>query len=134
MANYIESSLIDGETIVAEYKHHWTLWLWFWLFIILAIPTLGITFILALYQYLRLKGWERATTNKRIVVKTGIISRKTEEMRLESVETVEIEQTVWQRILGSGTVKVTGRGDSDLWITSVDNPAWVKKSIESALP
>jgi len=72
-------------------------------------------------------------THKRIVVKTGIISRKTEEMRRESVETVEIEQTVWQRILGFGTVKVTGRGDSDLLITSVDGPAGVKKSVESAL-
>ncbi|MFA5451082.1 MAG: PH domain-containing protein [Dehalococcoidales bacterium] len=133
MAKYIESSLIQGEAMVAVYNHHWTLWLWFWLFIILAIPTLGITLFLALYQYLRLKGWERATTNKRIVVKKGIISRKTEEMRLESVETVEIEQTVWQRILGSGTVKVTGRGDSDLLITSVDDPTGVKKSIESAL-
>jgi len=133
MATYIESSLIDGETIVAIYKHHWTTWLWLWLFILLAPPTLGITLFLALYQYLRLKGWERATTNKRIVVKTGIISRKTEEMRLESIETVEIEQTAWQRILGSGTVKVTGRGDSTLLISSVDDPAEVKKSVESAL-
>ncbi|MCK9563352.1 MAG: PH domain-containing protein [Bacteroidales bacterium] len=133
MARYIESSLIEGETIVAVYRHHWTTWLWFWLFIILAIPTLGLTLFLALYQYLRLKGWERATTNKRIVVKTGIISRKTEEMRLESIETVEIEQTAWQRILGSGSVTVTGRGDSTLLISSVDDPPGVKKSIESAL-
>jgi uncharacterized membrane protein YdbT with pleckstrin-like domain len=80
---------------------------------------------------LKLKFTEQGVTNKRVILKRGIISRKTEEMKLTSIETVEIDQGVWGRLFGFGTVKVTGRGISDVVYQGVDDPMAVKRQIES---
>jgi uncharacterized membrane protein YdbT with pleckstrin-like domain len=52
-------------------------------------------------------------------------------MRIGSIETVEIEQSIFGRIFGFGSVKVSGRGISDVVFSKIDNPMEVKKSIES---
>jgi uncharacterized membrane protein YdbT with pleckstrin-like domain len=70
-------------------------------------------------------------TNKRVILKRGVISRHTEEMKLGSIETVEIDQGVWGRLFGFGTVKVTGRGLSDVVFRRIDDPMAVKRAIES---
>jgi uncharacterized membrane protein YdbT with pleckstrin-like domain len=66
-----------------------------------------------------------------MILKKGIVSRKTEEMKLKSIETVEIDQGIFGRIFGFGTVKVTGRGTSDFLFKGVDDPISVKQQIES---
>jgi len=101
------------------------------LWILLAIPTVGITLILALYEFLRLRSIEQGVTNKRVIYKQGIISRKSEEMKLNSIETVEIDQGISGRILGFGNVTVTGRGLSNVVFRKVDDPMAVKRQIES---
>lgn len=129
--SYIEDSLSDGEKIEEIFKLHWFARVPMYCWIVLAIPTLGITLILAIYEYLKLRSLEQGVTNKRVVQKTGIISRKTEEMKLTSIETVEIEQSVFGRMFGYGVVKVTGRGISDVVFKGVDDPLRVKREIES---
>ncbi|MCW5574779.1 MAG: PH domain-containing protein [Burkholderiales bacterium] len=128
---YIDESLSAGEEIAALFRLHWVtrIPMAFWL--LLAIPSFGITLVLAVYEHLRLRHTEQGVTNKRIVFKTGIISRKSEEMKLGSIETVEIDQGILGRILGYGTVKVTGRGTSDVLFRNVADPMAVKRAIES---
>ena len=128
---YIEQSLSANEKIEAIFGLHWTAWLPVWLWVLLAIPTIGITLLVALYVYLRLKYQEQGVTNKRVILKKGIIGRQTEEMKLRSIETIEIDQGVFGRMLGFGTVKVTGRGVSDIVFKGIDDPMAVKRAIES---
>ena len=128
---YIEQSLSAGEKIEGVFRLHWTAWLPVWLWILLAIPTIGITLLVSLYVYLRLKYQEQGVTNKRVILKKGIVSRQTEEMRLKSIETVEIDQGILGRMLGFGTVRITGRGVSDFVFQRIDNPLAVKRTIES---
>ena len=128
---YIEQSLSANEKIEAIFGLHWTAWLPVWLWVLLAIPTIGITLLVALYVYLRLKYQEQGVTNKRVILKKGIIGRQTEEMKLRSIETVEIDQGVFGRMLGFGTVRVTGRGVSDIVFKGIDDPMAVKRAIES---
>lgn len=129
--SYIEQSLSAGEKIEAVFKLHWTSWIPVWLWLLLAIPTIGITLPVALYAYLRLKYQEQGVTNKRVILKKGIIGRQTEEMKLKSIETVEIDQGVFGRMLGFGTVRITGRGVSDFLFKGIDDPMAVKRAIES---
>ena len=128
---YIEESLSKGEEVHEIYKLHWFSKIPMVIWIILAIPTAGLTLILAIYEWLRLRSLEQGTTNKRVILKSGIISRKTEEMRMSSIETVEIDQSIFGRMFGFGSVKITGRGISDVTFSKIDNPIEVKKSIES---
>ncbi|HYR41458.1 MAG TPA: PH domain-containing protein [Terriglobia bacterium] len=128
---YIEESLSAGEQIVGFFRLHWISRRWMVLWIVLAIPTVGITLILALFEFLRLRSIEQGVTNKRVIYKKGIISRKSEEMKLNSIETVEIDQGIAGRIFGFGDVTVTGRGLSNVVFKSVDDPMAVKRQIES---
>jgi uncharacterized membrane protein YdbT with pleckstrin-like domain len=129
--SYIEQSLSAGEQIVGFFRLHWISRSWMVLWIVLAIPTVGITLILALYEFLRLRSIEQGVTNKRVIFKKGIVSRQSEEMKLNSIETVEINQGVLGRILGFGEVKVTGRGISNVVFKTIDDPMAVKRQIES---
>jgi len=128
---YIEESLSAGEQLMGFFRLHWIARSWMVLWIVLAIPTVGITLILALYEYLRLRSIEQGVTNKRVVYKKGIISRKSEEMKLNSIETVEIDQGIVGRLFGFGDVSVTGRGLSNVIFRTVDDPMAVKRQIES---
>ena len=99
--SYIKKTLITDEKIVATFKLHWIVYLKHILFWWLFFP------IIWLIQALFI---EYALTTKRVVSKEGVISRNTEEMRLTKAETVEIKQGILGRMLGYGTVIVTGTG------------------------
>ena len=129
--SYIEQSLSAGEKIESLFRLHWYARIPMVIWILLGIPTVGITWIMAIYEYLRLKYIEQGVTNKRVILKTGIISRKTEEMKLASIETVEIDQGIMGRIFDFGTVRITGRGISDVVFKGIANPMAVKRQIES---
>jgi uncharacterized membrane protein YdbT with pleckstrin-like domain len=128
--SYIEESLSEDEKVVKLFRLHWTARLWLVLWIVLIVPTFGIALVLAIYEWLRLRTLEYGVTNKRVVFKKGIIGRQTEEMKIGSIETVEIDQGVLGRILGYGDVKVTGRGLSDVVFRRMDDPMAVKRHIE----
>jgi uncharacterized membrane protein YdbT with pleckstrin-like domain len=128
--SYIETSLSEGEKVVKLFRLHWTARLWLALWIVLILPTFGIALLLAIYEWLRLRTLEFGVTNKRVILKKGIIGRQPEEMKIGSIETVEIDQGVLGRILGYGDVKVTGRGISDVVFRRMDDPMAVKRHIE----
>ncbi|PHO12561.1 hypothetical protein CPG38_06855 [Malaciobacter marinus] len=128
---YIMQSLSQDEKIVKEFKFHWILKVSVILLFLMAIITFGVSLLFAIPLLIKLLTTEQAVTNKRVVFKTGLISRKTEEMRLNKIETIEINQSVLGRILGYGSVKVTGTGISNLLFKGIDDPINVKKTIES---
>jgi len=94
----------------------------------------GIILLLkGLYQYFLFKSLDMGITDKRVVFKKGIIGRSTDEIRLNAIETVEVEQSIAGRLLGYGTVKVTGRGDAILMYRDIDQPLEVKKAIATVI-
>lgn len=129
--SYIQESLSEGERLETLFKLHWLAWMPMVGWLLLGPITFGITWLVAIYEFLRLKNIEQGVTNKRVIHKRGIISRKTDEMKIASIETVEIDQGVFGRILGFGNVRVTGRGISDLLFRRIDDPMSVKRAIES---
>jgi uncharacterized membrane protein YdbT with pleckstrin-like domain len=111
---YIEKSLADGEKVIAKFKIHWFAYTW-----IFAI--LGLMFT------------EIALTSKKVIVKKGILSRNTDEMKLSKVENVELKQSLLGRILGFGQIIVSGTGSGKVTMTKIANPIEVKKQIEAQL-
>ncbi|HEX7769781.1 MAG TPA: PH domain-containing protein, partial [Dokdonella sp.] len=53
-------------------------------------------------------------------------------LRLGSIETVELRQSAWGRLLGYGDVVLTGRGESAMVFTRLARPLDAKRAIESA--
>ena len=128
--SYLDESLAPGETIVARFALHWTAKGRLILGIVLIPVLVGIP--LAIYEWLRLRAIELGVTTHRVVRKTGIVSRNTEEIRLTAIETVDLHQSTWGRILGFGDVRVTGRGESSMLLSRVADPIAVKRAIETA--
>jgi hypothetical protein len=128
--SYLEESLAPGETIVARFHLHWTAKGKLILGLVLSLVIIGIP--LAIYEWLRLRAIEMGVTTHRVVRKTGIVGRQTEEVRLSAIETVDLLQTTWGRLLGYGTVRITGRGESNMLLERVADPVGVKRAIETA--
>ena len=76
---------------------------------------------------------EFAVTNKKVVAKSGLISRKTDELLLKKIEGVDVEQSVLGRILNFGHIKITGPGQQVVLFEGIDNPLVVKNQIQSKI-
>jgi len=72
---------------------------------------------------------ELAVTDRRVIYKTGLIARHTLEMNRGKVESVDVEQSVWGRILGFGTIIVRGTGGSLEPIRLIDDPLTFRSHI-----
>jgi uncharacterized membrane protein YdbT with pleckstrin-like domain len=65
---------------------------------------------------------EIAVTNRRIIYKRGFISRRTIEMQMDKVESVDVDQTVWGRLLGYGNIVIRGVGEGIEPLKNIDSP------------
>lgn len=83
--------------------------------------------------YLSLHLTEMVCTNRRVVYKTGIISIKTEEIKVERIESIQVKQTFWGRVFGYGNILFSGTGSAKVEFFDVDNPLQVKARIEEAV-
>jgi uncharacterized membrane protein YdbT with pleckstrin-like domain len=128
--SYLDESLAPGETIVARFHLHWTAKGRLILGIVLIPVVIGI--FIVIYEALRLRAIELGVTTQRVVFKRGIVGRETEEVRLSAIETIDLQQSAWGRLLGYGDVRVTGRGESSLVFSRVADPVSVKRAIEGA--
>jgi len=99
MGSYVDNNLIKDETVVYETKYHWKIFF-------------TLSGILTLFIAPALKRWsdEFVITNKRIICKTGIFSRRTLEMNLNKIESVNVDQSIFGRMFGFGTITIIGTG------------------------
>lgn len=130
--SYIQDSLSNGEEVYRLFPHHWMVRVSIALHFVLAIFTVGIWLIPAILIWLGWKNTEQGVTNKRVIRKSGIIARKTDEMRLTAIESIYIDQSILGRLFGFGTVTVIGRGQGDVKLNWMTDPLQVKKEIENA--
>ena len=128
--SYIEESLSKGENVYRVFEHHWIVKLFLIIHILLCLTIIWIP--VAIFYWLSWKFTEQGVTNKRAIYKHGIIARKTAEMRLAAIESIVIKQGIWGRILGYGTITISGRGSGDVVIKWMTDPMRVKRDIESA--
>ena len=72
-------------------------------------------------------------TNERIFFRSGLIKVDTVQVRLERVESVEIQRTITGQLLGYGTVVLTGIGSRYSYIRYLANAAEVRNAIDDLL-
>ena len=81
------------------------------------------------HAYLRFISTELAITNRRVIAKSGFISRNTFEIMLNRVEGANIDQTIWGRILNFGSIFVHGTGGGITPIDHIADPLNFKKNL-----
>ena len=122
--SYIEKTLTPDEVVVSIFSIHKLFYV---------IPAVTSLILIGIAPLLKLVFTEYGLTNKRIVVKTGIIGRSIEELKLSKVETVKLRQSILGRIFGFGDVVLSGTGASNLVLKTVSGPIEVKRTIDNQL-
>lgn len=72
---------------------------------------------------------EIAVTTHRVIYKTGFIRRHTVEMNMDKVETVDVDQSLLGRLLGFGTIRVRGTGQSIESLRRIAHPIELRNAI-----
>lgn len=106
---YVRDNLIGNEHVKYEAKTHWIDYV---PYVVFTLLTLGFFTPFLLIPYIRSRATEMAVTNKRVVLKQGLIRRKTLELRFAKIEQVSVDQGILGRLLGYGSIKVCGTGGS----------------------
>jgi uncharacterized membrane protein YdbT with pleckstrin-like domain len=75
---------------------------------------------------------EIAVTNRRVIYKTGFISRKTTEMHMDKVESVDVDQSIPGRLLDYGDVSVVGTGSTWEKLRTIARPIALRNNITAA--
>lgn len=130
MGKYVDSNLVNGEKVVYEARYHWILGasslliavLFWWLIIPLFTP---------IRAFLISKTNEAVVTNKRVIIKSGIIRRRVFDLQLAKVESVNVYQSILGRILGYGTITANGTGGSWGSIDMIRKPDEFRRVFQS---
>lgn len=130
MGKYVDSNLVKDEKVIYEATYHWTIWI-FPILIAILLCWLVLPLLFPLYTLLKVKTDEMVITNKRLIIKTGVISRKTLELQLSKVETINVDQGIFGRLLGYGTIITRGTGGSNRVISMIKNPQEFRKAFLS---
>lgn len=125
MGKYVLSQLVSNEKIVFETK---LFWLPVFSLSIILMPVI-IGFLLLIPAYLNYVNSEFAVTNKRVILKTGVISRRSLELNLTKIESVYVNQGMIQRILGYGKITVIGTGGTKEYFSGIANVMEFRKAI-----
>ena len=119
MGKYIENNLIKDEHIEFETTYHWIIFC-----NLRALFTLFIAPLIDRYSD------EFAITNKRVIIKTGLISRKTFEMNLSKIESVNVDQSILGRMLGYGTIRIVGSGGTKEAFPNIQKPLEFRRKFQ----
>jgi uncharacterized membrane protein YdbT with pleckstrin-like domain len=155
---YVDQNLITGETVTYRARLHWTAFVLGFLgggtLVLLgvlfmvwslgehqdSIPRFPIGVflfvagtIIEVVVAIRKAGMELAVTNKRAIYKTGLIQRKTTELFLNKIESVEVGQTVLGRLLNYGTVTLQGTGGSSEPIHQIAKPLEFRRQVHEQI-
>ena len=122
MGSYVNSSLIHEENVVYEAKNHWIIFI-------------SLKSIMTLFISPLIENWtsEYAITNKRVIIKTGLISRKTLEINLSKIESVNVDQSILGRILGYGAIMVIGTGGTREKFSDIADPMQFRRVFQECV-
>ncbi len=159
---YIEENLIGGESVVYKTRLHWAVLIYpsvFAMFFGLpglmmfigsvallgdknggsgGIALLGLFFIGIAAGIIGLALWYRssveiAVTTKRVMMKSGLISRRTGELMLSKVESINVDQSMFGRVLNYGTITVRGTGGTPEPFSKINHPLEFRRQVQQQL-
>ncbi|MGA7522163.1 MAG: PH domain-containing protein [Acidobacteriaceae bacterium] len=166
--SYIDKTLVPGEKVVYTTRLHWIVMLGhlFTCLIFLAgagylgyylysdraalqpdtlhaleiglAALLLLAVVVLIMGSIRRNATEMAVTTRRVVVKTGLASRRTVEMLLNKIETIEVDEPTMGRMLGYGSITIIGTGGTSEPFHKIAHPlefrSVVQQEIERLTP
>jgi uncharacterized membrane protein YdbT with pleckstrin-like domain len=150
---FVDDNLLTGETIVYRAHVHWKVFVlpvffalasiglivasllvpvlapMFWVGCILAAPAI----VIGIERWIRFSASEFAVTNRRVLIKVGVIRRHSVELLLEKVEGIGIEQSMTGRLLNFGSIVVTGTGGTRETFHEISAPLEFRRQVQAGV-
>ncbi|HKO05956.1 MAG TPA: PH domain-containing protein [Candidatus Acidoferrales bacterium] len=82
------------------------------------------------YGVLKRNATEMSVTNRRLVIKTGMLSRRTIELLLGKVESIQVQESFMGRMVGYGTIIVHGTGGTPESFHRIAHPLEFRRQME----
>jgi len=155
---YIERNLVPGETVLYRTGCHWIVMFWpfigglilaFFGFALFAGGLLatrkGASYQGAIVEgsialagaavligggIIRRTATEVAVSNRRVLIKRGFFSRKSIEVLLPKVESIGVDESLFGRMLGYGTVIVRGTGGTFETFDKIAHPNELRRQVQ----
>ena len=139
---------MPGEQIEYRANLHWLVFLLpillfipgIWLFFVggdiarvFALILIAGALVTALGPIIERRTSEFAVTNKRVVIKTGLIRRHSLETLLSKIEGIGVAQSILGRILGFGTIVISGTGGSKEAFHKIADPMMFRRRVQEQI-
>jgi len=157
--SYIQKTLMPDEQILYYTHPHWIIFAstLLWLLVVFFLPAItphaiadfvifnytfgqwlvGVILVLMLYNLLSnlisYRASEYAITSKRIIMKTGFISRHSFEVFLQRVESIQVSQSIFGRLMNYGTIVIGGVGGSKDAFYFIPDPLAFRQQVQEKL-
>lgn len=94
------------------------------LFCIATIPLLGLGAIWLFLWWLECYGTRLELTKRLVRLRRGILAKRTTEIRYVDVRNLQCDQSMFQRMFGVGTIKISsaGQGDIEIVVSGIAKP------------
>ena len=146
--SYIDRHLLPGELVTYRTRLHWKIFvvpvvvslillgLAIWALSanrrLLAIPPVAIAVILLFVAWIRRRSSEFAVTNKRVIIKLGVVSTRSMELLLPKIEGITVTQSLAGRMFGYGEIMVTGSGGTQEPFDNIQSPLDFRQAVQAA--
>jgi uncharacterized membrane protein YdbT with pleckstrin-like domain len=142
---YVDSNLLPNEQVTYRARLHRIIYLLPVCVLIVAIGVavvgggwialgLGsIGLVLLVPPWIRSISSEFAVTNKRVLVKVGLVRRHSLELLLQKVEGIGVDQGILGRILGYGTITISGTGGTREAFRMIARPLEFRRQVQASL-
>lgn len=150
---YIEDNLVPGEEVITRTHLHWiilikpvlltavvgavvglgvSLWqngAWVWVLILAIVGAI----LAGVIGYFVVQSSEFALTDRRVLIKVGIIERKSVELILNKLEAIRVDQSILGRMLNFGTLDVTGTGGTREVFLNIARPIEFRNRVQGQI-
>ncbi|HXE56973.1 MAG TPA: PH domain-containing protein [Gemmatimonadales bacterium] len=151
--SYVDQHLMPGERVVYRARQHWIIFAWPGGLLVLAlgwmiaagqIPAIerywplaafpgALGLFLGVAPLVKYLTSEYAVTDRRVIIKVGLLQRRSLETLLGKIEAIGVEQGLLDRLIDRGTITITGTGGTREAFANVSNPLEFRRQVQARI-
>jgi uncharacterized membrane protein YdbT with pleckstrin-like domain len=147
--SYVERHLLTGEAVSFRTRLHWKVFLLpVFAVVLLLVPLtvlalssttkllallpVAVAFFVLAVPYLKRRCSEFAVTNKRVIIKLGVLRTRSIELLLPKIEGITVTQSLGGRLFGYGEIVVIGTGGTQEPFAGIQAPLDFRQAVQAA--
>jgi uncharacterized membrane protein YdbT with pleckstrin-like domain len=148
--SYVDRHLLTGEAVTYRTRLHWKVYGLPLLLVLVVLAPLtvlaatsetrrwlgflpaGAALVVLAIAWLKRRSSEFAVTNKRVIIKLGVLNTRSIELLLPKIEGIAVTQSLTGRLFGYGEIIVTGSGGTRELFEGIQTPLDFRQAVQAA--